>query len=162
MSHIQMQNYLLTGVGLSTMLVGVAVLVALVYLYVTVRLRGTLFLLLWKSPLMALGAYLYLRSEWRWPKSLLVWGPFALLAVAWGYVYPYMWVRWLDHAPSQMNMILGLSLGAFTALTAYAKGLITSGLLLLAIIFLIQDFLHLRRQPRNLDEELAAASEGLQ
>jgi len=143
------QNYALTGVGSLLMLISIAVLVALVYLYVTVRLRGTLFLLLWKSPVMALGAYMYLRSGWRWPKSLLVWGPFALLAVA-SRFFLDRW--WADYAAGYRNALFGLSPGAFTALTAYTKGLITGGLLLLAVIFLIQDFLHLHRQPPNLDE----------
>jgi len=146
------QNYAVTGVGSLLMLVSIAVLVALVYLYVTARLRGTLFLLLWKSPIMALGAYMYVRSGWRWPKALAVWGPFALLAVACRFLLDRWWA---DYAAGYRNALFGLSPGAFTALTAYAKGLITSGLLLLAVIFLIQDFLHLRRQPMNPDDELA-------
>ncbi len=156
------QDYVLMSGAYSTMVVGVAVLVALVYLYVTVRLRGTLFLLMWKSPVMALGAYLYLRSAWRWPKSLAIWLPFGSLGVAYEFVFPQWRGQWANYLMSHPTAMFGMSAGSLIAFTGYVTGLITSGLLLLAVIFLIQDFLHLRRQPRNLDEKLAAASEGLQ
>ena len=124
----------------------IAVLVAIVYLYVRTRLRGTLWLLIWKSPIMALGAYLYLRSGWRWPKSLLIWVPFGLVGLAGEIGKPYLKFCWMDYVRSYGTKgILGMTTGRFIMVNTYVLGLIATALLLAAVIFLTQDLLRLTR-----------------
>ncbi len=155
----EIQDYVLMGTAWSTMLVSIAVLAALVYLYVTARLRGTLFLLIWKSPVMALGSYLYLRSGWRWPKSLLLWAPFGVAGVLGQH---YLLARWFIYMGGPGLTIWRFSAGSSAVFAAYVKAFVTSVLLLLAVIFLIQDLIRLTRQRRHLGDELPVASGGLQ
>jgi len=139
-------HYAMSGLGLFGLLAGLAVLVAVVYLYVRIRLRGTLWLLIWKSPIMALGAYLYLRSGWRWPKSLLIWVPFGLVGLAGEIGKPYLKFYWMDYVRSYGTKgILGMTTGTFIAFNSYVMGLITTALLLAAVVFLTQDLLRLTR-----------------
>lgn len=146
------------SLAICAVLVSIAGSVALAYLYVTVRCRGTLFLLIWRSPPLALGAYLYLRSDWRWPKSLLIWGPFGLLTYACGLGVPWAMGRLWDYIHSQGIAVLGLTLGDLIALAGYVGGFVTGGLLLLAIVFLTQDLLRLGRRATGPCEELSGAS----
>lgn len=138
-------HYAISGLGLFGLLVGIAALVALVYLYVRTRLRGTLWLLIWKSPIMALGSYLYLRSGWRWPKSVLVWVPFGLLTVAGWYGRSYAWARLFQYAHSHGDTILGLRMQTFAAISRSVTSLAISALLFIAVVFLTQDLLRLTR-----------------